>query len=188
MTLTDRFGRSITYLRISVTDRCNLRCVYCLPGDGVTWQAREDQLSAEEIARVTEAAARVGVRRVRLTGGEPLTPLLQKAVDAKPEGHELVWVRFISVESLRRVTCCVLRKPSKRNTRHREASPWDATEVSLNSFACTVPQAHVKRTQIKKDKKEPGLCQTPFLFERYGIRNTQYYPFRNSSSDSLLMR
>jgi cyclic pyranopterin phosphate synthase len=72
MPLTDRFGRSINYLRISVTDRCNLRCVYCLPGEGVEWQARQDQLSAEEIARVAEAAAQSGVRRVRLTGGEPL--------------------------------------------------------------------------------------------------------------------
>jgi len=72
MTLTDRFGRPITYLRISVTDRCNLRCVYCLPEKGVQWQARENQLSAEEIARVTETAAQMGVKRVRLTGGEPL--------------------------------------------------------------------------------------------------------------------
>ena len=72
MTLTDRFGRSITYLRISVTDRCNLRCVYCLPETGVEWQPRESQLSAEEIARITEAAAHGGVTRIRLTGGEPL--------------------------------------------------------------------------------------------------------------------
>src|SRR5512134_1099512 len=72
MTLTDRFGRPITYLRISVTDRCNLRCVYCLPEAGVQWQPRENQLSADEIACVTEAAAQGGVKRVRLTGGEPL--------------------------------------------------------------------------------------------------------------------
>jgi cyclic pyranopterin phosphate synthase len=72
MTLTDRFGRPITYLRISVTDRCNLRCVYCLPEKGVRWQAREDQLSAEEIACVTEAAVKAGVKRIRLTGDEPL--------------------------------------------------------------------------------------------------------------------
>ena len=72
MALTDRFGRPITYLRISVTDRCNLRCVYCLPEAGVQWQARENQLSAQEIAHITEAATHGGVRRVRLTGGEPL--------------------------------------------------------------------------------------------------------------------
>jgi len=72
MTLTDRFGRPITYLRISITDRCNLRCVYCLPEAGVQWQPRENQLSAEEIAYVTATAAQGGVKRVRLTGGEPL--------------------------------------------------------------------------------------------------------------------
>lgn len=72
MKFVDPFGRSITYLRISLTDRCNLRCVYCMPKDGVRWQPRPDQLSVEEILRVVEAAARGGVKRVRLTGGEPL--------------------------------------------------------------------------------------------------------------------
>ena len=68
----DTFGRTITYLRISVTDRCNLRCVYCMPKEGLQWQRRADQLTVEEIARVVEAAVEGGVRRVRLTGGEPL--------------------------------------------------------------------------------------------------------------------
>jgi cyclic pyranopterin phosphate synthase len=68
----DPFGRSITYLRISVTDRCNLRCVYCMPKEGIQWQSRADQLSVDEITRVVEAAAKGGVKRVRLTGGEPL--------------------------------------------------------------------------------------------------------------------
>lgn len=68
----DPFGRAITYLRISLTDRCNLRCVYCMPKEGLQWQARVDQLSVEEMVRVVETAARGGVKRVRLTGGEPL--------------------------------------------------------------------------------------------------------------------
>lgn len=68
----DPFGRAITYLRISLTDRCNLRCVYCMPREGLAWQPRADQLSAGEIVRVVEAAASGGVTRVRLTGGEPL--------------------------------------------------------------------------------------------------------------------
>lgn len=72
MTFIDPFGRAITYLRISLTDRCNLRCVYCMPKEGLQWQPRADQLSAEEIARVVETAAQGGVKRVRLTGGEPL--------------------------------------------------------------------------------------------------------------------
>ena len=68
----DPFGRAITYLRISLTDRCNLRCVYCMPKEGLQWQVRADQLSAGEIVRVVETAAQGGVTRVRLTGGEPL--------------------------------------------------------------------------------------------------------------------
>jgi cyclic pyranopterin phosphate synthase len=72
MKFIDPFGRAITYLRISLTDRCNLRCVYCMPREGLQWQPRADQLSAGEIVRVVEAAASGGVTRVRLTGGEPL--------------------------------------------------------------------------------------------------------------------
>ena len=72
MKFIDSFGRAITYLRISLTDRCNLRCVYCMPKEGVQWQARAYQLSVDEIVRVVETAAQGGVKRVRLTGGEPL--------------------------------------------------------------------------------------------------------------------
>jgi len=70
--MKDSFHRSIDYLRISVTDRCNLRCVYCLPPEGVVLKPRDGILSYHEIARVVRAAAKLGVRRVRLTGGEPL--------------------------------------------------------------------------------------------------------------------
>ncbi len=70
--LVDSFGRQITYLRISVTDRCNLRCVYCMPPEGVVWKPHETILRFEEILRIVEVAAQEGVREVRLTGGEPL--------------------------------------------------------------------------------------------------------------------
>jgi cyclic pyranopterin phosphate synthase len=68
----DPFGRAITYLRISLTDRCNLRCVYCMPQEGLQWEARADQLSVDEIVRVVGTASQGGVKRVRLTGGDPL--------------------------------------------------------------------------------------------------------------------
>ncbi|MCL4507204.1 MAG: GTP 3',8-cyclase MoaA [Chloroflexi bacterium] len=71
-TLSDAFGRRINYLRISVTDRCNLRCAYCMPAEGVQWQPREELLSLGEIVQVVRAAAQLGVSRIRLTGGEPL--------------------------------------------------------------------------------------------------------------------
>ena len=70
--LVDRFNRPITYLRISVTDRCNLRCVYCMPESGLPWIPKPDILTYEEITRIVEAGASVGLRSVRLTGGEPL--------------------------------------------------------------------------------------------------------------------
>ena len=70
--LADQFNRPITYLRISVTDKCNLRCVYCMPERGLSWLPKAKILSYEEISKLVRAAASVGVRSVRLTGGEPL--------------------------------------------------------------------------------------------------------------------
>ncbi|HUW68902.1 MAG TPA: radical SAM protein [bacterium] len=68
----DSFGRNVHYLRVSVTDRCNLRCVYCMPAEGVPLVQHERILSLERIALVVEAAASLGFDKVRLTGGEPL--------------------------------------------------------------------------------------------------------------------
>jgi len=73
--LSDAFNRPINYLRISVTDRCNLRCVYCMPEDGVTLMPHSDILTYEEIYTVAKAAAELGINKVRLTGGEPLVRL-----------------------------------------------------------------------------------------------------------------
>ncbi|MCS7306895.1 MAG: GTP 3',8-cyclase MoaA [Thermoguttaceae bacterium] len=70
--LIDRWGRRHTDLRISVTDRCNLRCFYCMPPEGVALSAREALLDFDEIVRVVRVAVGLGIRKVRLTGGEPL--------------------------------------------------------------------------------------------------------------------
>ncbi len=70
--LVDGHGRRIADVRISVTDRCNFRCQYCMPADGLPWLERDQVLSFEEIARLVGVLARIGVRDVRLTGGEPL--------------------------------------------------------------------------------------------------------------------
>lgn len=69
--MKDQFGRSIEYLRISVTDRCNFRCVYCMPAEGLPWLPKADILSYEEIAEVVSQLAPLGLRRLRITGGEP---------------------------------------------------------------------------------------------------------------------
>jgi cyclic pyranopterin phosphate synthase len=68
----DTFNRSITYLRISVTDRCNLRCTYCMPEEGVKPKQHQDILSYEKIIQAARAASDLGIKKIRLTGGEPL--------------------------------------------------------------------------------------------------------------------
>jgi GTP 3',8-cyclase len=68
----DRFDRNINYLRISVTDRCNLRCTYCMPADGVTLLKHEDILRYDEIIEVVKVAVDFGITKIRITGGEPL--------------------------------------------------------------------------------------------------------------------
>ncbi len=70
--MLDRFDRTINYLRISVTDRCNLRCRYCMPEEGIELLRHEDILSFDEITDFTQAAVKKGINKVRITGGEPL--------------------------------------------------------------------------------------------------------------------
>ncbi len=70
--MKDQFGRRIRYLRISVTDKCNLRCTYCMPPEGLDWIPKPELLSYEEIASIVSQMAELGLERVRLTGGEPL--------------------------------------------------------------------------------------------------------------------
>jgi cyclic pyranopterin phosphate synthase len=70
--LADSFQRPLNYLRISVTDRCNLRCIYCMPPEGISLASHDDILRYEEIYLVAQAAAELGINKLRLTGGEPL--------------------------------------------------------------------------------------------------------------------
>lgn len=70
--LIDNYHRHISYLRISLTDRCNLRCIYCMPPEGISLLNHREVLTLEEIERIASAAARMGISRIRITGGEPL--------------------------------------------------------------------------------------------------------------------
>lgn len=81
--LQDSYGRNITYLRLAVTDRCNLRCFYCMPEHGLEWLSREALLSYEEMLRLCAVAVKLGVNKIRITGGEPfvrkgLIPFLEQ--------------------------------------------------------------------------------------------------------------
>ncbi len=70
--MKDNFGREITYLRLSVTDKCNLRCRYCMPEEGVSKKRHSDMLTEDEMIMAVEAAAKLGINKLRITGGEPL--------------------------------------------------------------------------------------------------------------------
>ncbi len=94
MDLTDSFGRKINYLRLSVTDRCNMRCLYCMPPTGVTKLKHENILSYEELILIARTAVKVGIEKIRVTGGEPLVrkgiiPFLSE-LSAIPGLRELV--------------------------------------------------------------------------------------------------
>ena len=91
--MIDQFGRRVEYLRISVTDKCNLRCVYCMPMEGLPWLKREELLTYEEIAQIVRTMTGMGLRRVRITGGEPLVrrdlPDLVRMISEVPEIEDL---------------------------------------------------------------------------------------------------
>ena len=79
--LTDNHGRTINYLRLAVTDRCNLRCFYCMPEEGLNWLSRKDLMTFEEMLRLCSLLVKMGIEKIRITGGEPfvrkdLMPLL----------------------------------------------------------------------------------------------------------------
>ena len=91
--MTDRLGRPLRNLRLSVTDRCNLRCQYCMPEEEYVWLPREDILHFEEIDRLVDQFLSLGVDKVRLTGGEPLLrrdlPSLIEQLSSKPAIRDL---------------------------------------------------------------------------------------------------
>lgn len=93
--MKDSHGRTIDYLRISLTDRCNLRCIYCMPAEGISQVPHDSMLSYDEILRFVRIAAEAGVRRVRLTGGEPL--VRKGVVDLVRELHAIDGIRDISL-------------------------------------------------------------------------------------------
>ena len=91
--MIDQFGRSVEYLRVSITDKCNLRCVYCMPLEGLPWLQRDELLSYEEIEQIVRGMAPMGLERLRITGGEPLVrrdvPELVRLLAAVPGIRDL---------------------------------------------------------------------------------------------------
>ena len=123
---SDRFGRTINYLRLSVTDRCNLRCSYCMPEEGVPLRSHNEILCYEELLRIARAAAKLGIQKVRVTGGEPLVR----------KGLVGFLARLISIPDLSEVVLTT-------------------NGLLLASFADQLKQAGVDRVNISLDSLNP---------------------------------
>lgn len=122
--LIDQFGRKHTYLRISVTDRCNLRCVYCMPAEGLNWTKKDKLLTFEEILRIAKAFVELGITKIRLTGGEPL---VRTGIEDLIEQLNLL----PNIETLAMTTNGVLLKTVAKSLRR---SGLKALNVSLDSL------------------------------------------------------
>jgi len=127
---TDALGRRIDYLRVSLTDRCNLRCVYCMPAGGVDLKSREDILSFEEIERFAAIAVKEGISKIRLTGGEPL-------------------VRTGIVDHVRRL----------RAITGLEAIALTTNGTLLPRFAPDLREAGLSRVNISLDSLDPAVYE-----------------------------
>ena len=121
--MIDTYGRQHTYLRISVTDRCNLRCVYCLPEENIEWKPRKELLTFDEILRVSAVAVRMGVNKIRVTGGEPL---VRNGIEELLAGLK----ELPGLETLAVTTNAVLLSRKFNQVR----SSVDAFNISLDTF------------------------------------------------------
>jgi len=124
--LSDSFQRPINYLRISVTDRCNLRCSYCMPADGVRLMSHSDILTYEEIYTIVQAAAELGISKVRITGGEPLVRL--------------------GLSQLVRMLACI---------KGIDDISMTTNGTLLSSYAAELKQAGLRRVNISLDTLKP---------------------------------
>ena len=122
--LIDTFGRKHNYLRISVTDRCNLRCFYCMPHEGIAWKKKDQLLTFEEIIRVSRVFAQMGVDKIRLTGGEPM---VRKNLEVLIEQLALI----DGVKTIAMTTNATLLKPVAK---HLKSIGLKALNISLDTF------------------------------------------------------
>ena len=145
----DTFGRQIDYMRISVTDRCNLRCVYCMPEEQQQFLPQEMLLTATQWETVCKAAAEVGIRKVRLTGGEPL--MRQDIV-------ELV-ERIANIEKIDHVVMTTNGVFLAEKAKALQKAGLQGVNISLDTLDQQQYQALTKRDALADVKKSIAVCQ-----------------------------
>ena len=123
--LSDAFGRVATDLRVSLTDRCNLRCTYCMPEEGLDWLPLESQLSDDEVVRLIGVAVeRLGVREVRFTGGEPLVrrglvDIVRRTAALEPRPETSLTTNALGLARMAGALEGRRARPGQRQPRHR---------------------------------------------------------------------
>ena len=126
MVIEDRFGRPLRSLRVSVTDRCNLRCQYCMPEPDYAWLPKDTLLTFEEIGTIADTFCDLGVDRVRLTGGEPLLrrdlPSLVRSLADRPAIRDLA-LTTNGVLLAPQAAAAARRRPASHHRQPRHARP-----------------------------------------------------------------
>ena len=137
--MIDRCGRNIDYLRISVTDRCNLRCIYCMPEEGVQYVERSLILQEEEILRICRVMAELGIRKIKLTGGEPLV---------RPRMPQLV-EKLKNMPGIEKVTLTTNGVLLKDQMSDFARAGLDGLNISLDTLDASVYRQLTRRDEIE---------------------------------------
>lgn len=145
--MIDRCGRQIDYLRISVTDRCNLRCVYCMPEEGIRQVDRSLILQEEEILRVVQNMAELGITRIKLTGGEPLI---------RP-GMAGMIRRIKNIDGIDKVTLTTNGILLKEQMKELSAAGVDGINISLDTLDAECFSEITRRNLLEETKQ--GICE-----------------------------
>lgn len=171
--LVDHHGRKVSYLRLSITDRCNLRCLYCRPLDEWTFLSHENILSYEEMTRLVDAARQAGVEKVRLTGGEPFArkdfiPFVARLHQAFPDLDLRITTNATLMQDKARalreagVTCLNISLDTLRRDRFREITGVDGYDLVRSGIdACLEAGLRVKMNVVAlkgiNDDELPGF-------------------------------
>ncbi|MDE3057859.1 MAG: GTP 3',8-cyclase MoaA [Bacteroidota bacterium] len=190
--LKDSFGRIINNMRISVTDRCNFRCRYCMPEEGMVWMNRNELLTFEEITRVVRIVSQLGISKIRLTGGEPLMRKelhrLVKQIAGVEDIHDIAMTtngfflkeqaRELAEAGLRRITVSLDSldpiKFSEMTRRDYFHKVWESLELLTSLFPAPIKLNVVLIRGINDDEIEKfaELARTkPFI-----VRFIEYMP------------
>jgi len=149
--LSDPFNRPINYLRISVTDRCNLRCIYCLPPEGINLLPHDEILTYEEIVAVARLAAELGINKVRLTGGEPL-------VRARLPELVAMLAEIDAIDDISLTTNGILLKKCAAELKQAGLKRVNISLDSLNKDKFGRITRHEKLNEVLKGIEAAGAC------------------------------